>query len=132
MEELRDIVGSKFPVLRQIGIETFEQLTKEAASRKGRRNLSSRTQIEEEEILEWMNRIDLMRISDIDKHYADLLEESGVDTVVELSRRKPENLHERLLETLEEIPFIVNEKPTLSMIESWIRDAKTKGRLIEY
>jgi len=44
--------------------------------------------------LEWVNLADLYRIKGVGEEYSDLLEEAGVDTVVELAQRNPENLHE--------------------------------------
>ena len=46
-----------------------------------------------------MNHADLCRINGVAGQYADLLEEAGVDTVVELSRRNPANLATAIAET---------------------------------
>ena len=51
----------------------------------GRRELSEKTGISHDLILEWVNLSDLFRIKGIGEEYSDLLEEAGVDTVVELS-----------------------------------------------
>ena len=44
-------------------------------------------------ILEWVNHVDLFRIKGVGEEYSDLLEEAGVDTVVELAQRKADNLY---------------------------------------
>ena len=114
------------------GITTTEELAKRALTRDARKKLSKEIEVSESEILEWMNRIDLMRVEGIDPYYADLLEESGVDTVIELSGRNPENLHEKLCEVVDEMPFIVDEKPSIEQVKSWIENAGKLERLIEY
>jgi len=52
-----------------------------------------KTGIEHKLILKWVNRADLYRIKGVGSEYSDLLEVAGVDTVVELAKRMPDNLH---------------------------------------
>ena len=118
--------------LANAGITTIEKLTKRASTREGRKKLSKEIDVDESKILEWMNRIDLMRVEGIDPYVADLLEESGVDTAIELSKRSPGSLHKRLSELVDEMPFIVDEKPSFEQVKSWIEKAKKLERLIEY
>ena len=49
-------------------------------------------------MLELVNRADLARIKGIGEVYSNLLENAGVDTVLELSKRVPANLHAKLVE----------------------------------
>ena len=63
-------------------------------------------------ILEWVNLADLMRIKGVGEEYSDLLEEAGVDTVVELANRKAENLHAKILETNQK-EKLVRRSPTM-------------------
>ncbi len=118
--------------LANAGITTTDELTKRASTREDRAKLSKETDVNESEILEWMNRIDLMRVEGVDPYYADLLEESGVDTVLELAKRNLESLHQKLSEVIDEMPFIVDEKPSIEQVRSWIEKAKKLNRLIEY
>jgi hypothetical protein len=71
------------------GIKTLEKLLEAGSSKKGRTEISEKTGITEKLILEWVNLADLFRIKEIGEKYSDLLEEAGVDTVVELSKRNP-------------------------------------------
>ena len=48
---------------------------------------------------------------------SDLLEESGVDTVVELVKRVPENLHAKMVE-VNVAKNLVNRLPHLSLVKS--------------
>ncbi len=118
--------------LANAGITTSDELTKRTSTKEGRRKLSEGIGVKENEILEWINRIDLMRVEGIDPYYADLIEESGVDTVIELAKRNPENLYQKLSEVVDEMPFIVDEKPSIEQVRSWIEKAKNLQRLIEY
>lgn len=118
--------------LANLGITTMDELTKRASSREYREKLSREINVDKSKILEWMNRIDLMRVEGIDPDYANLMEESSVDTVIELSKRNPENLYQKLSEVLDAMPFVVDEKPTLEQVRSWIEKAKILKRLIEY
>jgi len=55
----------------------------------------------------------------------------GVDTVVELSKRVPENLHAKITEVNEQ-KKLVKQLPTLDMVKKWIEEAKTLPRKVEY
>jgi len=74
---------------------------------------------------------DLFRIEGIGEEYSDLLEEAGIDTVVELSKRVPENLHAKLKEVNEQ-KKLVRQLPTFDMVKKWIETAKTLPRKVEY
>jgi predicted flap endonuclease-1-like 5' DNA nuclease len=77
------------------------------------------------------NRVDLYRVDGIGSEYSDLLESSGVDTVVELATRKAENL----LQTLTKVNKEKNKTrrtPNLAEITGWIQKAKKLPRVLEY
>jgi len=76
-------------------------------------------------------RFNLIRIEGISGEYSDLLEEAGVDTVVELSRRDPEKLYAKLVEVNEK-KKLVRRLPTLEMVTSWVEQAKKLPRVVEY
>lgn len=82
-------------------------------------------------ILEWVNLADLFRINGVGEKFSNLLEEAGVDTVVELSKRKPANLHAKVLE-VNQNKKLVKKNPTLNAITSWMEQAKQLTRRIEY
>ncbi|MCJ7634571.1 DUF4332 domain-containing protein, partial [Candidatus Bathyarchaeota archaeon] len=63
--------------------------------------------------------------------YSDLLEASGVDTVVELAQRVPEHLHEKI-EQVNKEKKLVRLTPTLDKVKEWIEEAKGLPRKIEY
>lgn len=114
-----------------LGIETSRDLLDAGRTPKGREELAEKTGLSPKLILEWVNLADLIRIKGVSEEYSDLLEEAGVDTVVELSRRTPENLYKKILEVNEE-KKLVRRRPTLEMVTNWIEQAKKLSRVVEY
>ncbi len=113
------------------GIRNTDQLLALGATRKGREELAQKTGISHKLILEWVNLADLMRVPGIGEEYSDLLEESGVDTVLELRNRKAANLHARLIETNRR-KKLVRRVPSLKEVTSWISHAKKLPQGIFY
>ena len=131
LNEIEGIGPTYAKKLVEVGVKTTEELLERGATRKGREELSEKTGISAKLILEWVNLADLFRIKGVGEEYSDLLEEAGVDTVVELSRRNPENLHARILEVNEE-KKLVRRPPTLRKVRRWIEQAKKLPRKVEY
>lgn len=125
-------IGPKYTEkLKNIGINTVQNLLDKGCARTGRKDLAEKTGISETLILEWVNMADLFRIEGIGEEYSDLLEEAGVDTVVELSKRIPENLHAKLKEVNEQ-KKLVRQLPSPDMVKRWIETAKKLPRKVEY
>jgi predicted flap endonuclease-1-like 5' DNA nuclease len=117
--------------LTNAGIRTVEALLKKGASDKGRKEIAASTGIDQTLVLEWANRADLFRIKGIGEQYSDLLEKSGVDTVVELSKRVPANLHAKMTE-INQVKNCVNAMPGVKQVEDWVAQAKKLPRVITY
>lgn len=113
------------------GIKTLEKLLEAGSSKKGRTEISEKTGITEKLILEWVNLADLFRVKGIGEKYSDLLEEAGVDTVVELSKRVPENLYAKLAE-VNGVKKLAKRNPTIPEVKSWVEQAKQMPRMIQY
>ena len=128
IEGIGPVYGEK---LRGVGITTVEALLEAAASPKGRQELAEKTEITEKLILEWANLADLFRIKGVSEEYSDLLEEAGVDTVVELARRNPENLYNALKEINDE-KKLVRALPGPNQVKSWVEQAKELPRVMTY
>jgi len=134
MARIIDIEGvgpSYAEKLADAGIKSTEQLLERAGIRRGRTELAESTGISEKLILEWVNLSDLFRIKGVAEEYSDLLEEAGVDTVAELAQRNPDNLYQRLLEVNAE-KNLVRRTPWLSSVKSWVEQAKSLPRKVEY
>ncbi len=135
MGRIIDIEGIG-PVYKQAlkeraGITTTEALLEAAATPKKREELAAKTGISEKLILEWANLADLFRIKGVGEEYSDLLEEAGVDTVVELAQRNPENLYATLKE-VNERKRLVRRLPTLEQVKDWVQQAKQLPRVLTY
>ena len=117
--------------LREAGIKTIGMLLEVGSTPKGRQEIADKSGISRKRILTWVNHADLKRIKGVERQYSELLEASGVDTVVELTTRNPENLHKKMLETNAE-KRLVRRPPSLSMVTRWIEQAKTLPRAIFY
>lgn len=117
--------------LQEQNIRTTEALLKSGATPGGRRKLAAATGLAEDAILEWVNRADLMRVKGVGEEYSDLLEVAGVDTVKELRRRNPENLHKAMLAANAE-KNLVRRPPALSEVERWIEHAKALEPAVSY
>ena len=113
------------------GVKTTEALLERGATPKGRRELAEKSGLGDGQILKWVNQADLFRIKGIGEEYSNLLEASGVDTVVELANRNAENLVKKLAE-VNARKELVRRLPTLSMVSVWIEMAKCLPRKINY
>ena len=128
IEGVGDVYETK---LKELGLTTTERLLERAATAKGRKELAAALGVSEKLVLNWANRADLFRIKGIGAEYSDLLEAAGVDTVVELAQRNPENLYKKLLE-VNEAKKLVRRPPTLKQVQDWVAQAKNLPRVLTY
>ncbi len=117
--------------LSQNGIRTTAALLKKGATPEGRKHIAEATGISDSLILEWVNLVDLYRVKGVGSEYSDLLEEAGVDTVVELSKRVGDHLRAKMLE-INQAKNLVNKMPGIKQINNWIEQAKRMPRVVTY
>ncbi|MEA4813073.1 MAG: DUF4332 domain-containing protein [Anaerolineaceae bacterium] len=117
--------------LQEVGIASVEALLKAGATPEGRKEISAKIGIDHHKILSWVNFADLYRIKGVGSEYSELLEQAGVDTIVELSKRVPANLHAKIAEVNAE-KKLVRREPTLKEVHSWVEQAKQLDRVIKY
>ena len=132
--------------LNEIGINTTFKLLKESKTRTKRKNLQKKLK-KKYDILTWANLADLLRIQrinvneiinltqidslGIDEDEALALEKAGIDTVKELARRNPVNLHKKLNEVWDKLEE-EREPPNLDEVEDWIAQAKLLEPMLFY
>ncbi|MCP3471084.1 DUF4332 domain-containing protein [Bradyrhizobium sp. CCGUVB1N3] len=116
IEGLSAFAASK---LKAQGIRTTVALLEAASTLKGRKALSARTGISEQQLLEWANVSDYMRIPGMGKAKVNLVRAAGVTTVRELAYRNPSRLAQNMRE--------VNEKRKLVRV---LPSEKSVGDLI--
>jgi predicted flap endonuclease-1-like 5' DNA nuclease len=117
--------------LNAIGITNLYDLLEKGAFPKGREEIATTAGISHTLVLKWVNHVDLFRIKGVGSEYADLLEVAGVDTVVELANRNPDNLFAKLASVNEE-KKLVRKLPVLNQVQDWIEQAKSLPRKINY
>ncbi len=117
--------------LKKAGISSVEKLLKIGAEPAGRKEIASKSGFDEKLILKWVNFADLFRIKGVASEYSELLEAAGVDTVIELSKRVPENLQKKM-EEVNQQKKLVRRIPTLKEVEKWVRQAKELPRGVHY
>ena len=85
MTKLTDVegIGPTYAAkLTAAGCRSQEHLLEIGGTKAGRKKIAADSGCTEKQILEWVNRADLCRIKGVGSEYSDLLECSGVDTVL--------------------------------------------------
>ena len=109
--------------LKAQGIRTTDALLEAASTVKGRKALSAKTGISEQQLLEWANVSDYMRIPGMGRAKVGLVRAAGVTTVRELAYRNPARLAQSMRDA--------NEKKKLLRIlpsEKSVSDIIAKAR----
>lgn len=131
IEEIEGIGPEYGKKLREVDIQTTEDLLRRCGDKKGREGVSTETSISEKHLLEWVNLADLMRINGVGEEFADLLEEAGVDTVKELATRNAENLTEAVKEANDK-KHLTDRVPSAETIQGWIDEAKGMDPMVSH
>ncbi len=131
VDKIRGITPDLAAKLKESKILNTEQLLKAGNTPEARKGLAKKVGADQKVLLELLNRADLDRVSGIGAAYANLLEEAGVDTVHELSKRTPANLHAKLIE-INTAKKITTHPPTEQQVEAWVKEAKGLPVILEY
>jgi predicted flap endonuclease-1-like 5' DNA nuclease len=131
INKIEGIGTSHTKKLEAEGIKTVEQLLKAGSSPKHRQELAQKTGFSEHHILKWVNQADLFRVKGIGRQYAELLEASGVDSVLELAQRRPDHLHAALRASNDK-KRQVHLVPGLATVGRWVEEAKQLPRIVTY
>jgi predicted flap endonuclease-1-like 5' DNA nuclease len=127
-----EVIGQKYgEKLEKAGVTTIEALLKIGATTAGRKEIASKTALNENQILDWVNRADLFRVKGIGSQYADLLENAGVDSLPELAQRNPENLLMQLQE-VNDAKHLVRSMPYLKQVRKWVGQAKNLPKIVNH
>lgn len=132
IEEVEGIGDVNAAKLRDVGINTTDDMLMAGATSASRDKVASMTGISEKLILEWTNHVDLMRIPGVGSEYSDLLEAAGVDSPAELSQRNAANLATTFQELDAARPNMVRRVPSQETVEEWIAAAKKLPRAVEH
>jgi predicted RecB family nuclease len=117
--------------LKSHGIRTTDALLEAARTVKGRKVLAAQTGISEQQLLEWANVSDYMRIPGMGKAKVGLIRAAGVTTVRELALRNPA----RLAQNMKEVNVkrkLVRVLPSEKSVEQLIAQARKLQPKISY
>jgi hypothetical protein len=117
--------------LAAIGIRNAKQMLKAGKTRVGRENLSEKTGIPLEAILEYVKLSDLARIPGIKGIRARLYFDAGVDTVEKMAEWNPKELREMLVKFVERTGFD-GIAPLPKEAEFSVKKAKKLPKIVEY
>lgn len=117
--------------LRALRIRTTARLLDAGRHAKGRKTLAQETGISAKQILQLVNKADLMRVKGIGDEYTALLRAAGVDTLRELRLREPRQLA-RKMAAANAKHNLVQLLPSEKAIERWIGQAKAMPLQITY
>ncbi len=135
LETIEGICPDTRGKLLGVSIKTPSALLKRCGAKLGRRSVASETGISEQLILGWVKRVDLMRVRGIGSEYSDLLEASGVETIIDLRSRKPANLAEKMAEVNRQAikttrRSIVRRAPSESEVKRWVAHASELAPMV--
>lgn len=128
VEGIGPVIGGK---LRDNGVKDTDALLAQAKTPALRKALAEKTGLTPKQVLKFANMVDLYRINGVGSEYAELLEKAGVDTVVELARRKADALAAKMLE-VNQAKKLTRRPPTQADVSKWIEQAKVLPRALEY
>jgi len=117
--------------LKSLGIRTTSALLEAARTVKGRKALSTQTGISEQQLLDWANVSDYMRIPGMGRAKVNLVRAAGVTTVRELAHRNPA----RLAQNIKEVNTrrkLVRVLPSEKSVEQLIAQARKLQPKITY
>jgi predicted RecB family nuclease len=116
---------------KSLGIRTTDTLLEAARTVKGRKTLAAKTGISEQQLLEWANVADYMRIPGMGRAKVGLVRAAGATTVRELAHRNPA----RLAQTMKEVNTernLVRILPSERSVEQLIAQARKLQPKITY
>ena len=117
--------------LKAEGLGDTDKLLAAAKAPADRKALAKKVGAGERDILELANRADLSRVKGVAGVFSDLLEQAGVDTVKELAKRRPDNLHAKIKE-VNDTTQLAKRIPTAADVESWVNQAKELPKMLSY
>ena len=123
IDSINGMTHTEATKLRRARVRTTVTFLQIASTRSGRALLTKETGITSPKLLHWAKRAELMKIKNLGRDYADLLEAVGVESVADLKRRNPKSLHE-MMHNANQAKKIVDRMPSLKRVTNWIDDSK--------
>jgi predicted RecB family nuclease len=131
ISEIDGITTPTASKLKALGIRTTEALLEATRTVKGRKAIAAKTGISEQQLLEWANISDYMRIPGMGKAKVGLVRAAGVTTVRELALRNPARLAQNMRE-INDRRKLVRVLPSEKSVEQLIAQARKLQPKISY
>ncbi|MBV9562663.1 MAG: DUF4332 domain-containing protein [Bradyrhizobium sp.] len=131
ISEIEGMTAFAASKLKSQGIRTTDALLEAARTVKGRKALSAKTGITEQQLLAWANVSDYMRIPGMGKAKVGLMRAAGVTTVRELAHRNPARLAQNMKEVNTKRK-LVRVLPSERSVEQLIEQARKLQPKITY
>ena len=112
------------------GLATSDDLLKTGLDKAGRKYLQRRTKLPLSLIENWIKQADLMRVDWISGAYAELLIQSGVDSIAELRKQNDKKLRSKM-DRIHKANPLVDYLPSCIELNKWIEKAKTLGIILK-
>jgi predicted flap endonuclease-1-like 5' DNA nuclease len=109
--------------MQQAHINTVDDLVNQTQTSHQRTELANQLGVPPSQLTGWLNRANLMRLKGVGTEMANLLEDSGVDSVKELQHRKADMLATKLKET-NDAKHITGHVPSHAQVQAWIEEAQ--------
>ena len=131
LKDIQGVATEYIEKLAAVGIVDVEGVLEAGRTKQERQQLSRRSGVPLDQVLELVKLADLTRIVDIKGLRVRLLYEAGADTIEKVSSYEPEALREKLVEVNEQRQ-ILERHPTLVETRYWVTQAKALQRVVEY
>ncbi len=131
LKKIQGVASEHLERLKSLGITDVKQVIEAGRTKTRREELSKKTGIPLEYILDLVKFADITRISDIKGVKGRLLFEAKVDTIEKLSKYTAEDLRKKLIEVNEK-KRILKRHPTLVETTYWVEQAKKLPEIVEY
>lgn len=131
LKDFRNIDPAHVEKLKAIGIRNAEQMLKTGKTPKKRQELSEKTGIPAQAILELVKLSDLTRIFGVKSIRARLYYDAGVDTVEKMATWNPDKLRTMITDFVQKTGFN-GIAPLPKEAEFTIKEAKRLPRIVEY
>lgn len=116
--------------LRDMGIETTQNLVDRGRNAADRKSIAERISVDDEAITQWTRMADLMRVAGVRIQFSELLEASGVPSVQDLARQDAEKLAAKMAE-VNTRDARTRTVPSAGTVARWIEHARILPTLIE-
>src|SRR6266481_5360219 len=131
ISEIDGLTAFSASKLKTLGIRTTDKLLEAARTVKGRKALAAKTGISEQQLLEWANVSDYMRIPGMGRAKVGLVRAAGVTTVRELALRNPLRLAQNMKDVNSKRK-LVRVMPSEKSVEQLIAQARKLQPKITY